>query len=203
MATTFLLLRHASHDLLGRVLAGRAPGVWLNDRGRAEAARLGEELARQPVHALYASPMERTQETARFLAERLGLELRLDDAFHEIDFREWTARSFDELAPWPEWQLWNRARHAAQPPGGETMAGAQARFVRGLERLAKQHAGECVAIVSHGDVIKAALMHYLEIPLSLIMRLEVEPASVSCLVHGPEHVQVPFINRSIGSMGRD
>jgi probable phosphoglycerate mutase len=196
MATTFLLIRHASHDLLGRVLAGRMPGVPLNARGRAEAAQLAADLAHLSIHALSTSPMERVRQTAEPLARRLGLEMRLDPAFHEIDFGDWTSLSFAELAPLPAWQLWNSARHEAQPPGGETMAAAQRRFVAGLERLAQEYSEACVAVFSHGDVIKAALMHYLQIPLSLIARLEVDPASVSSLVLAQDQVQVLCINRS-------
>jgi probable phosphoglycerate mutase len=192
--TTFLLIRHGSIDLLGRTLAGRAPDVHLNARGKVEAERLAERLAHIPVRAIYTSPMERAQETAWPLAARFGLDLRISAGLDEIDFGAWTRRSFSELDPQPEWQRWNAARSEARAPGGESMGEVQARVVAEIESLAPLHGNEAVALISHGDVIKAALMHTLGVPLDHILRFEISPASVSVLLHRPDGAQVALVN---------
>jgi probable phosphoglycerate mutase len=198
--TTFLLIRHAAHDLLGKVLAGRAPDVHLNARGKMEAERLAERLESTPLRAVYAGPLERAQETAWPLAERQRLEIRTAPAFDEIDFGEWTSLTLAELGPRADWQLWNEARSRAEAPGGESMRAVQARVAQGLDRLEQAHPGEAVAIVSHGDVIKSALMHHLGIPLDFYMRLEIGPASMSVLVLDRGQPQVMAIN-AFGSIG--
>jgi broad specificity phosphatase PhoE len=192
--TTFLLIRHAAHDLLGRVLAGRAPDVHLNARGRIEAELLAKRLAATPLAGVYAGPLERAQETAWPLAARQKLETRIAPAFDEIEFGEWTSLPFAELDPRPDWQLWNSARSQAVPPGGESMQAVQARVTGELARLESDNPGQTVAIVSHGDVIKGALMHYLSMPLDLHARLEISPASISVLVLHQGQPQVTLVN---------
>ncbi len=196
--TTFLLIRHGSHDLLGRTLAGRAPEVHLNARGHSEAAHLAERLASMPVSAIYTSPMERALETASPLAARFGLDLRVRAGLDEIDFGEWTNRPFSALALLSDWQRWNSERSHGRPPGGESMSEVQARIATEIERLAPLHDDETVALVSHGDVIKAALMHVLGIPLDHVARFEISPASVSVLLAGEGAPQVARMNDTGG-----
>lgn len=191
--TTFLLIRHASHDLLGKTLVGRG-GVHLNARGKMEAERLAARLGGEAIRALYTSPRERAQETAWPLAERLLLSARVSTALDEIDFGEWTGKTFDELHGDARFHRWNAARATSEAPGGETMLAAQHRIVAEIERLSEVHPGETVALVSHGDILKSALMHFLGIPLDFILRLEISPASVSTLVVQPGHTRVTGIN---------
>ena len=179
--TTFLLIRHAFHDLLGNTLAGRVPDVHLNARGKLEAERLADRVSHLPIRAIYTGPLERSQESAWPLAMRFMLELRVHEGFDEIDFGDWTRKTFEELEPNPEWQEWNARRGAATATGGESMLQVQERVVEALDHLSQEHAGEHVAIISHGDVIKAALLHYLGTPLDRIHQLEVSPASVTTL----------------------
>lgn len=192
--TKFLLIRHGAHDLLGRVLAGRMAGVSLNELGRQQASALPERLSGLPVHAIYSSPMDRTQETAAPLARALGLTVQTDPAFHEIDFGAWTGKSFQELQPDPEWQLWNTRRSAACPPGGETMQAVQARFVAGLRTIAADRDGQTVVIVSHGDPIKSTLLGQLGSTVDSMPQLEISPASISIVQMEPDFSQVDLIN---------
>jgi broad specificity phosphatase PhoE len=181
--TRFLLVRHASHDLLGRVLAGRMPGVHLNARGRREAAWLRDRLAgpggRPDV--LVTSPLERSLETAGPIASALRLTPQVEPALGEMAFGEWTGRSFEELERVPAWRSFNVCRSAARVPGGETMLEAQARAVSALERLRECYGDATLAIVSHGDVLRAAVAHYLGLSIDLLHRFEIEPASITTL----------------------
>ena len=178
--TTLLLVRHALCDPVGKAIAGRSPGVLLNETGRAQAERLTQRLAAVPVEALYSSPLERARETARPIAERLGLEVRVAPGLMELDYGEWTGLTLDEIRASTAWKQFNSFRSCARIPGGELMLEVQARVVAELERVRERHDGWVVA-VSHGDVIRAAIAHYAGIPLDLMQRLEIGPASVSAL----------------------
>jgi probable phosphomutase (TIGR03848 family) len=181
MRTTFLLIRHATHALQGRVLVGRTAGVNLSPEGRGQGESLAARLAALGIAAIYASPRERAAETAALISERLGPAPRIEPALDEIDFGEWAGRSFDALEAEPLWSPFNRLRSVTRPPGGETMLEVQARVVAFLEGCRARHSGETVAVVSHGDVLKAALLHYLGMPLDHFLRFEIDPASLSIL----------------------
>lgn len=197
--TVFHLIRHASYDLLGQVLAGRSPGHALNEIGRQEAVRLADALASRPVVALISSPMQRARETAAPLAARLNLTVAIEPDLDEIDFGDWTSRRFDELHPSPEWQRFNQLRSAAQIPGGETMLAAQARAVAAILRLRKAWPEGEVAIVSHGDIVKALLAYFLGVPLDLFRRIEIAPASRSVLRLDEADVRIEAMNLPIGT----
>ncbi len=197
MTTTVFLVRHAAHDRLDRVLCGRMPGVALGAEGRAQAAAVAERLARERIAAVHASPLDRARETAAFVAGRLGLAVEVDGGLNEIDLGGWSGRGFEELRDDPHWRLWNTARSLTRPPGGETMLEAQVRIVGALERLCAAHPDEAIALVSHADLIKAALAHILGLPLDAIARFEIGPASVSCLVAGAWGAKVLGLNERV------
>ncbi|MGE7415664.1 histidine phosphatase family protein [Methylobacterium tarhaniae] len=194
MTTTFFLVRHAAHDRLGRVLCGRMPGVTLGREGKAQAASLAERLAGEGLAAIYASPLERAQETAAPVAARAGLPVETLPALNEIDFGAWTGRSFDDLHGDSTWTGWNQARHVTRPPGGETILEAQGRAMRGLEDLRARHGEARLALVSHADVIKLVIAHALGLGADGMQRFEVGPASVSVLVLGAWGAKVESLN---------
>ncbi|MFW6076611.1 MAG: histidine phosphatase family protein, partial [Hyphomicrobiales bacterium] len=153
------LVRHARHSLVDHVLVGRKPGVGLSAGGRREAAQLAARFAGRSIARVQSSPRRRARETAAPLADALGLEVEIVPGLDEIDFGQWTGRCFDELAPDPRWQAWNGARSMARPPGGESMIEAQARVVGHIEQLGCTLDGGNAVLVSHCDVIRAALLH--------------------------------------------
>ncbi|MXQ11440.1 histidine phosphatase family protein [Microvirga makkahensis] len=184
MTTTFFLVRHAAHDRVGTVLCGRMPGVGLGDFGKAQARALAQRLAGESVASVQTSPLERAVETAEPIAAQIGSAPEICDDITEIDFGGWTGKSFDMLTDDRQWSTWNCSRSTSRPPGGETMLEAQARIVRAMERQRRLHGGRSVVLVSHSDVIKAALLYHLGMPIDAYTRLEVSPASISTLVVG-------------------
>src|SRR3977135_3645600 len=154
--TVFHMLRHGEHGLLGRVLAGRMPGVGLSERGRAEIAAVAERLADEKIAALYASPLQRTRESAEIVAARLGLPIAFHDDLIELDFGEWTGATFDSIRADPRWQAWRTQRSLARIPGGESMRAVQQRVVAAMVELNERHLHESIVLVSHGDVIRSA-----------------------------------------------
>lgn len=179
--TVFHLVRHAEHDLLGRVLTGRMPGVSLNERGRGQALGLARHFSRCAIAAVVSGPLERAQETAGPIAAALGLDVVTDAGLDEIDFGEWTGVAFEALQDAPGWRAWNQFRGTASTPGGEMMVEALGRALRVLVRLRRVHPEGEVVLVGHQDVLKALLAHNLGMPLDLMHRIELTPASRSVL----------------------
>jgi probable phosphoglycerate mutase len=186
----FHLLRHGEHGLLGRVLAGRMPGVGMTERGRAEIASQAERLAAEKIAAIYASPLQRTRESAEIVAARLGLPIEFRDDLIELDFGEWTGATFDSIRADPRWQAWSTQRSLAAIPGGESMRAVQQRVVAALLELNERHLHESVVLVSHGDVIRAVLLFALGMPLDLYNRIEIGQGSISTISIGASGIRV-------------
>ncbi len=175
----FYLIRHGDTDALGHTLTSWLEGVPINARGREQAERLAERLAAAGIRAIYSSPLERARMTAEPLARKLGLEIRECYEAGEFRFGDWTGRRICELEKDPLFDRFSRLRSTTRAPGGELLLETQARMVTALEALRERHPGEAVAVFSHGDPIRAALLHYLGMPIDFIGRLEIRPASVS------------------------
>jgi probable phosphoglycerate mutase len=184
MTATFFLVRHAAHDNVGGYLAGRAMGVHLGMEGRAQAQRLAQRMGRENFNAVYASPRERTQETAAAIGHVKGLPVKTAAALDEVDFGEWSGKTFDVLNEDAEWRRWNEQRDIARTPNGESMADVTARIVTLMEELRRRHFSGAVVLVSHADVIKAAVCDVLGLPASRGFRFEIAPASVTTIVSG-------------------
>ena len=179
--TVFHLLRHGEHGLLGRVLAGRMPGVGLTERGRAEIAAVAERLAGEPIAAIYASPLQRTRESAEIIAARLQLPIEFRDDVIELDFGEWTGATFDSIRADPRWEAWRTQRSLARLPGGESMREVQRRSVDALLDINQRHPHQTVVVVSHGDVIRSVLLFTLGMPLDSYNSIEISQGGVSTL----------------------
>ncbi|KKC24623.1 histidine phosphatase family protein [Sphingomonas sp. SRS2] len=195
MNQTFFLARHGKHGDLGQRLSGRSP-MALCPSGRDQAAALGRLCHRRGVSAVHSSPCPRARETADIVATLIGLETRIADALDEIDFGYWAGRRFDELADDPLWQDWNARRSAAATPGGETMAHAAARITSYLDALAASGASH-VLLVSHADIIKGAVAHYLGLSLDSLQRFAIDPASLTTLAFDAESVQLLGLNETV------
>lgn len=178
--TTIMLVRHAAHDLLGRVLLGRGADVSLNDRGRHQAEKLAAILAVQNVMRIKSSPRRRAMETAQALAAATGLRIESALAFDELDFGEWNGCSFATLHGDPRWRYWNARRSEARPPGGESMGELQERVLRGIAAAAGEAAG-CTAIITHAEPIRAAILRFRGLPLDAFSKIAVDPASLTSL----------------------
>ncbi len=195
LMTTFYLIRHATNDYLAdNKIAGWRPGIHLNSDGRKQAEQLAERLALDPIRAIYSSPLERSRETAEPLAAKLNLPLQISEGLGEIRFGDWTDQSVKELDLKPEWRRWNSFRSGTQAPQGDLMIDAQARIVREMLRLREQHPDACIALVTHGDPIKAAIAYFIGAPLDLFLRIEISPASLSMISLDDQSVRILCVN---------
>jgi probable phosphomutase (TIGR03848 family) len=183
--TTLLLVRHALNDWVGDRLAGWTPNVHLNDKGRAQAEALAERLADRSITAVYSSPLERAVETAEIVAGPHKIEVQIREGVGEVRYGEWTGQPLKELAKEDAWTVVQFYPSRARFPGGEAIREMQARAVAELDTIVAAHASETVLVVSHADVLKAALAHYAGLHLDLFQRLVVSPASLSVVAFAP------------------
>lgn len=195
--TVFHLLRHGEHNVQGKICAGRMPGVVLSQRGRTEAEAAARQLAGVDIAAIYASPLERTRETAQIVGRRLSLPVTILDDLAELDFGEWTGKTFAEIRKDPRWPAWASHRSLSRIPGGETMREVQRRVVEAIMEMREQHPDEAVVVVSHGDVIRAALVFALGMPLDFYGRIEVATASLSTVRIDANGVRVIAVNQRV------
>jgi broad specificity phosphatase PhoE len=180
--TVFLLIRHAEHTHGGDAIVGRSAEAPLSTRGRAQAIDLADRLSDLCIAAVYASPLERTMETARPLADRLRLTVEPCVDLLEIDYGDWSGATLGALGGDERWTHWNSFRSGQRVPRGESMIEAEARIVGWMISEHAERSDQTVAVVSHGDLVKAALAHFLGTPLDLFQRIEVGHCSVSVVV---------------------
>jgi probable phosphoglycerate mutase len=182
----FLLIRHGENDYMkkGR-LAGRLAGVHLNKDGCTQVRALAERLRDAQIKAVFSSPLDRAMETANPIAEILGLQVEVRPALSEVDFGEWQGKSIRGLRRLKLWKTVQFTPSRARFPGGESFAEAQYRICKELDALAGEfEPKDRLVCVSHGDVIKLAVAHFIGLPLDLFQRLHIAPASITTLSVG-------------------
>jgi probable phosphomutase (TIGR03848 family) len=192
--TTFFLVRHGLTSHTGQRLSGWLPGIHLSDEGRTQVHAIAELLERIPLEAIYSSPIDRTMETARAIAERHNLEVEVTPAMGEVQYGKWTNRSFKAVARTKLWATLQKWPSGAHFPDGETLRGVQARAVEEVERLRTEHPKKAVCCVSHADVIKLIAAHYLGVHIDLFQRISIAPASVSIVAVSDDGPRVLALN---------
>ncbi len=204
--TVVLLVRHGKTPTTGKVLPGRAGGLHLSDEGAVQAEAVATRIAalagpdRPGAVAVYASPLERTLETAKPIARKLGLRVRTERGLLECDFGQWTGARLAALAKKPEWTQVQHSPSGFRFPGGESFLEMQARITSAISRLVQLHPGQTIVAVSHADPIKAAVAAAAGTPLDLFQRLSVSPCSVSVLAYSPDGPHILAVN-STGALG--
>lgn len=178
-----LLVRHGQTPTTGTSLPGRAPGLHLSERGVTQAKAVATRIAGlSKVTAVYASPMERTRETAAPIAKALGLKVKRHKGLLECDFGDWTGAKLKALSKLPQWQTVQRYPSGFRFPDGESFVEMQQRMTSTVAELTVAHPGETIVAVSHADPIKALVAHALGTHLDLFQRIVVSPCSVSAIL---------------------
>lgn len=193
--TVVLFVRHGETPTTGAVLPGRAPGLHLADKGKEQAEAVAARLAALPrVDAVYASPLERTRETAAPIAKRRGLRVKIERGLLECDFGAWTGEQLKALMKKPEWGTVQRNPSGFRFPDGESFPEMQARMAAAVGRLRAAHPGGVVVAVSHADPIKAAVADALGTHLDLFQRIVISPCSVTTVAYGAHGPTVLGVN---------
>lgn len=183
--STLLLLRHGLTAMTGPVLAGRTPGVHLDERGQAQATSVAGRIVVLPLAAVVTSPLERCTDTAKVVREAqlsAGREpmWELDDRLIECGYGDWTGRALKDLAKDPMWKVVQTQPSAARFPAGEALSEMSARAVAAVRDWDARLGPDAIWVAcSHGDVIKAILADALGVHLDQFQRIVVDPCSVS------------------------
>ena len=179
-----LLIRHGENEYVKTSkLAGRLPGIHLNERGQKQAQALAEALREVPMKAIYSSPLERAMETAVPIAEARKLEIQPEPDLMDTDIGNWQGRSIKALRLTKLWRIVQNAPSRFRFPDGESFVESQARYVSALERITKKYnkPQDIVAVVFHADPIKLAIAHFLGMPLDHFQRLSCDTGSLTAL----------------------
>jgi probable phosphomutase (TIGR03848 family) len=207
MATVILVRHGRTTANASGVLAGRTPGVLLDDVGRQQAVRTGERLAVVPLVSVVSSPLERCRETAGYIVDRQegSPTTPVEEGISECDYGDWQGRTLKELSAEPLWATVQGQPSAVTFPGGESMAGMQARAVAAIRRHdaaveAEHGPGAVWVAVSHGDIVKSVLADALGMHLDLFQRIAVGPASVSIVRYGTSRPEVLATNTDSGDL---
>ena len=196
--TLVLLVRHGLTGATGSVLAGRTPGIPLDDRGREQAAALAARLASVPLDAIVTSPVQRCRETADAIAAaRNGHPVAVteDEQFAEVRYGDWTGKPLRRLVRDPLWRAVQAHPSAVRFPGadGEAMADVQHRAVRAIRDWNTRLGRDAVYLIcSHGDVIKSVIADCLGMHLDMFQRISADPCSLSVIRYTPLR---PFLLR--------
>lgn len=176
--------------------------MGLSAAGADQAAALAARVTELRIHALYTSPVQRCRETARRLEDAKDLEASVHHGFAEVDYGDWSGRRLSSLRRLKRWQELFVAPSRFRFPAGESIGEMQARAVAACEELAALHHRHTVAVVSHADVIRALVAHYLGMHLDLFQRLDARPCSIS-VIDIPRHgaPRVPVVNSVAGPGG--
>lgn len=181
--TMILLVRHGQNEWVEKKrLAGWIPNVHLNEEGKEQAKQVAERLSHLPIKALYSSPVTRCMETARSIGRALNLQVQELEAVGEVRYGEWEGEEIEKLSKEKAWHAVQHFPSRFRFPEGEALRHVQARAVDALEGLSARHGkNEMIVVVSHADLIKLTLAHYLGVHIDLFQRIVISPASVSAL----------------------
>ena len=200
-ATLIIFVRHGKTPTTGTRLPGRAPNLHLSNEGKSQAETVAKEIENSSssflgskVSAVYASPMERTQETAKPIAKTLNLRVRTLQGLNECDFGDWTGRRLRDLSKLKSWSIIQKQPSNFRFPNGESFTEMQNRMQKTVDKILERHPGETVVCVSHADPIKAILASAVGTPLDLFQRIVVGPCSTSVVLYTKERPLVLTLN---------
>lgn len=190
-----LLMRHGETEWNreGRVM-GRMP-VELSAEGRKQVATAAEFARGLKLDLIVTSPQVRARQSASIVAERLGgVELIEDGRLSEVEYGRWEGMSFQTLLKDEFYLQYKEHPVTMATPGGETLAQAQSRGLAAVHDVMGANHGRRVLFVSHGDIIRTVICHFMRLELAHFRRLRVDNATFSALELADSFAEVKFIN---------
>src|SRR4051812_24586812 len=197
MTTRFMLARHATCALTEHMLFGRVIDAPLDLHGQRQALALARRLAPEKPAAVLSSPRRRARQTARAIAALAARTVRVDGRLDELDFGRWSGRSFASLAADPDWHRWNHARASSATPNGDDMGKAQLRLAQVLDELLREFPQQTVVLITHAEVIRAALLHFLGKSADDFHAIKTAPASLTVLSIDEHGVRIDAVNERV------
>lgn len=195
-ATRLYLVRHGEvEQRYHRIFGGRID-MNLSPHGAEQATALAEYLHRHPLHAAYASPMRRVQQTLAPYVDRGGHSPQVMHDLREVDFGDWTGLAWQEVHEKYGTSAfsWLEMLETGGIPNAETAEGYRARVQPCLRHILAEHPDQSVAVFCHGGVVRQLLAIMLDLPLSRMSMFEVDYASVSIVDWAPDRTEIQLLN---------
>jgi len=195
---TLLLIRHGETDWnrSGRVM-GDQP-IPLNSTGEQQARACADMLAQTPIAGIFTSPVLRAVQTADILSQAQATRPQHLAGLREIGVGDWINRYWQDFAEDTAKRDWYTQPDRARPAGGETLPEVQKRAVTAVEQVLQTAHEATYLLVSHGDVIRALLAHYLRLNLGALRHARIDHAGVSGLELTDAAAQLLFLNHRPG-----
>jgi probable phosphoglycerate mutase len=197
MKTKFIMVRHATCAHIDDTLLGRTLDAPLDANGERQAGMLAERLRDEAPLSVESSPRRRTLQTARAIADEVRCDVQVATALDELDFGEWSGRSFEQLQREDGWRRWNRDRDDARTPAGIDIQAVQRSIALHLAALAATFAGATLVLVTHAEVIRSLVLHCLHAPARDYARFAVDPASITCFTSDAGGLHVGTVNEVV------
>ena len=195
-ATRLLLIRHAEVETRYHKVFGGRIDMEISELGHRQAAALADFLRRKTVHAVYASPMKRVQQTlSPYLQSRPSQPIVLH-GLREVDFGDWTGHRWEEVKDKFGFSAfeWLELLERGVIPNAEPVAAYRGRIEPCVREIVSRHQGQTAAVFCHGGVIRMILSILLELPLSRFGAFNFDYASVSEIELQPERMEVQLLN---------
>jgi broad specificity phosphatase PhoE len=189
------MIRHGRTDWNDRRRIMGREQVPLNAAGREMVEAVAGHLSGEGIAAVYTGTLARTRESAGILASAWGAELIEEPRLDESGYEKWVGMTYYELTGDRDFELYTKRPTESRFSEGENMAGIQERALAAVDRIASERRGVKTALVSHADVIKPVITHYLGMDLDTMHRLAVANASVTVLDLGyPGSPRIRYMN---------
>jgi len=192
---TAILMRHGetAWNRQGRVM-GRHP-VELTDHGREQVAATARFAISIKPDLIVTSPLVRARQTAEIMAAGLGgVEIVEEPGIAEVLYGRWEGLHYHELIDDPHYITYRKSPIEHPTPGGETIPEVQARGVEAVMRAIDTHPGQRVLFISHGDIVRTVLCHFLGLELKHFHRIRVDNAAMSAVQIAGQFAEVKFLN---------
>jgi broad specificity phosphatase PhoE len=199
LTNDLVLVRHATCERMDSILLGRTVDAALDTCGLREAAAMARSLASVSDPLIETSPRQRARQTAAAIAAHTGAEVATSPAIDEVDFGGWSGQTFAQLHEDPGWQTWNRQRASAATPAGERIEDVRTRTLEHLGRLQRAFPERPIILVTHAEIIRTVLLHWLGAPIDSYQRLVISPASLTRVRLGEHAVSIESINQRVAS----
>jgi broad specificity phosphatase PhoE len=190
-----MLMRHGetAWNREGRVM-GRSP-VDLNASGRAQVSALLNKMRALAPDLIVTSPLERARQSAEIISQGLGgVAVREEPQIAEVLYGRWEGMTYDDLIVDPGYLRYRDEPINSPTPGGETIVEVQARGVEAVMRTLAENDGQRVLFVSHGDIIRTVLCHFIALELRHFRRIRIDNAAVSAIQVAGNFAELKFLN---------
>ena len=183
-----LLIRHGEVKVSKKILYGEMD-IPLSEKGKRDSRRLVEALSKFEIKAIYTSPLKRCLYPAEILSKKLKISLQIRKDLKEINFGEWTGKTWEELAD--NLEFWNFYKDENfKAPEGESLKDLRERAKKFLEYFKKEAPNGLTVVFTHAGIIRSVFVEIFNLPTSQFFNIEVLPLKINLFEFYPDGIVV-------------